>query len=362
MKLLIAIPTWNRADYLDKAISAISAARSMAQGCEVELFISDNCSSDHTAEVAARWQESAPWIHYRCWDKHTPLWRIILERALKGSDLDYDYLWLQGDDDYVSDPTAFTQIAEALEASAADPPALIHCCQARRALPGDRRIIAGNTEDLCNTYGWHDLLGWISSQVMSRTTVKRMLASPQWEGEGHSAFIHSEVLLEAAYGELMLLLTAGLIDPQDEKQTEECKDRWAKGGGSAAYWFVPQGLLGLKQRGVLRTPLTLGFFRYITYSFWDRFAGELLAKAANPDTSAELLESRLDTLGSFADLLGYGEDRKLYESWFLSFRDEVMEVHHTIRRIHQRILQAKRPSFSFSLLPPSEFRDLGAAP
>ncbi|MFZ1615687.1 MAG: glycosyltransferase, partial [Holophaga sp.] len=82
MKLLVVIPTWNRADCLDKAIQAISEARSQAQNCTVELFISDNCSSDHTPEVTSKWLRQAPWIHLKRWDTHTSHWGEILERAL----------------------------------------------------------------------------------------------------------------------------------------------------------------------------------------------------------------------------------------------------------------------------------------
>jgi len=351
MRLLVVIPTWNRANYLDKAISAISAARTRARNCHVDLFISDNCSSDQTSAVVARWQETGSWVRYRRWEEHTTCWTEILKRALQGADLAYDYLWLQGDDDWVTDSTAYVQLAEAIQASAGDPPALVHCCQTRRSLPGDHRILAGNTEELCNTYGWHDLLGWISSLVISKDTVTRMMISPQWEVQAPSAFIQSEVLLEAAYGRTMLILTAGLIDPQDECQTPETLERWAKGNAGEKYWRIIPGLLNLKKRGVLRSPLTLGFFRYLTYSFWDRFAIEVMSLASISGTPDEVLEDKLRLLGFFGVLLGYGEDRKLYENWVEGFREDVWEVRRAVRRIHKRIENSQRPSYSFSLLP-----------
>ena len=47
MKLMVAIPTWNRAEYLNKAIGAIASARAKApQHCKVELFVSDNASTE----------------------------------------------------------------------------------------------------------------------------------------------------------------------------------------------------------------------------------------------------------------------------------------------------------------------------
>ncbi len=352
MKLLVVIPTWNRADYLDKAISAISAARSRARNCHVELFVSDNCSSDHTSDVMARWQEIGPWIHYLRWEEHTGDWAEILRRAFLSSQLEYDYLWLQGDDDYVCDTTAYIQLQEALMTYTENPPALVHCCQARRSLPGDRRVLEGNTEDLCNTYGWHDLLGWVSSLVISKGTVGRMMASPQWETPAPSAFIHSEALLEAAYGRTMLILTAGLIDPQDEQQTAESLQRWAEANVGERYWRIIPGLLNLRQRGVLTTPMTLGFFRYLTGTFWDRFATEVMSRASMPDTPEEELRNKLRLLSFFSVMTASGQDQKLYEDWFDGFQDDVWEVRRAIHLIQKRIEGSTRPSRSFSLLTP----------
>ncbi len=351
MKLLVAIPTWNRADYLDTAIRAIAAARAMARTCTVELFVSDNCSSDHTQEVIARWQKDAPWIHARHWEEHiSDSWPGILKRAFQGHSLDYDYLWLQGDDDYITDPTAYQQLSAALDACAEDLPAIVHCCQTKRALPNDKRIIVGNTEDLCNTYGWHDLLGWISGLVISRETVDRMWTSPHCDTK-HSAFWHSELLLEVAYGRTMLVLASGLIDCQDAEQTPATIERWSLGeGANKAYWRIIPGLMSLKQRGVLTTPISLRFFRYLTYSFWDRFAAELIQQACSPQTTDEFLEAKAFLLKSITHLLGHGEERKLYESWLHDFLQDVGRVRHTLQMVKDRVERAEQAAYPLQLL------------
>ena len=351
MKLMVAIPTWNRAEYLNKAIGAIASARAKApQHCKVELFVSDNASTDHTAEVVARWQENAPWIHGRTWEVHTDNGLELLQRVFQGSGLDYDYTWLHGDDDWITDSSAFTQLVEAIEANPSDPPAIIHCCATRRALPGDSRIISGPLEELCNLYGWHDLLGWFSSLVLSRATADRMLTSPQFTLPSHSAYSHSEALLDAAYGQPVLLIAAGLIDPQDEEQTAECLERWAQAGMGSAYWGIIPGLLSLKERGVLKAPLTPTFFRYLSYTFWDRFAVETMGMASNLATPDELIETKLRLLGHFSKLLGYGEDRKLYENWLEGFADDVWDVRRALNLVHKRIISSGRPSYPDSLL------------
>jgi glycosyltransferase involved in cell wall biosynthesis len=54
--LTIAIPTYNRADLLDKQLAWLAKA---IHGFEAdcEIFVSDNCSTDHTQDILHKWQE-----------------------------------------------------------------------------------------------------------------------------------------------------------------------------------------------------------------------------------------------------------------------------------------------------------------
>jgi glycosyltransferase involved in cell wall biosynthesis len=53
--LTIAIPTYNRADLLDKQLAWLAQAiQGFAADCEI--FVSDNCSTDHTQDVINKWQ------------------------------------------------------------------------------------------------------------------------------------------------------------------------------------------------------------------------------------------------------------------------------------------------------------------
>lgn len=51
--LTIAIPTWNRADYLRLALAQIQAQRAALPRGAIELLVCDNCSTDATPEVVA---------------------------------------------------------------------------------------------------------------------------------------------------------------------------------------------------------------------------------------------------------------------------------------------------------------------
>lgn len=57
----IALPTYNRAQYLDRFFSHHIDAFT-ARGIDFEILVSDNCSTDNTAEIVARWAKDDPRI------------------------------------------------------------------------------------------------------------------------------------------------------------------------------------------------------------------------------------------------------------------------------------------------------------
>ena len=61
--LTIAIPTYNRASFLDRCLQQICG---QIEGCSdlLELIVSDNCSTDNTKEVVYRYQQAGMAIRY----------------------------------------------------------------------------------------------------------------------------------------------------------------------------------------------------------------------------------------------------------------------------------------------------------
>lgn len=89
--LCIVIPTFNRASFLDQCIAfAVEAIGDHA----VPICISDNCSSDNTAEVVKKWLEVYPLIRYSRNDANMGPDRNF-EMALKMGQA--AYVWLLGD-------------------------------------------------------------------------------------------------------------------------------------------------------------------------------------------------------------------------------------------------------------------------
>ena len=60
MLLSICIPTYNRAEYLDDTLHSIVVQDRFNNSFDVEIVISDNCSSDNTQEIANKYVEKYP--------------------------------------------------------------------------------------------------------------------------------------------------------------------------------------------------------------------------------------------------------------------------------------------------------------
>jgi glycosyltransferase involved in cell wall biosynthesis len=95
--LTIAIPTYNRANLLDKQLAWLAQA---IQGFEAdcEIFVSDNCSTDHTQEVINKWQgilTDIPFIN----NKNSENIGLRKNIAHCINSAKTKYVWTVGDDD-----------------------------------------------------------------------------------------------------------------------------------------------------------------------------------------------------------------------------------------------------------------------
>lgn len=96
--LSICIPTYNRCVKLSNALAAWKQAIEFYGGNDVELIVSDNCSSDDTASVLSQFEMIPNFRHYRNSDNlgfNRNMFHLVDEYA-KG-----EFCWIIGDDDFV---------------------------------------------------------------------------------------------------------------------------------------------------------------------------------------------------------------------------------------------------------------------
>ena len=106
--LSIVIPSYNRADFLDRSLSVHVP---MAQRHNVQIFISNNASTDNTQEVVEKWQKQYNLIH--CSKNQSTIGPDAnFEKALKA--VNTQYVWLLGDTSQIPE-TGITSILKLAE-------------------------------------------------------------------------------------------------------------------------------------------------------------------------------------------------------------------------------------------------------
>jgi glycosyltransferase involved in cell wall biosynthesis len=109
--LSICIPTYSRAELLESALTSLVSQVSEVAG-EVELIVSDNCSTDQTAEVVERMSRECP-IRYHRNEENVGVVDNFLGTA---KDLARgEFCWMMGDDELVR-PGGVRSILEAIKA------------------------------------------------------------------------------------------------------------------------------------------------------------------------------------------------------------------------------------------------------
>lgn len=101
--LTIAIPTYNRAELLDKQLAWLSQA---IQGFEsdCEILVSDNCSTDNTQEIIHKWQNNLTNITFNSNKNHQNL-GVMKNIMYCLNSANTEYVWAIGDDDPIQERT-----------------------------------------------------------------------------------------------------------------------------------------------------------------------------------------------------------------------------------------------------------------
>ncbi|MBV5277921.1 MAG: glycosyltransferase family 2 protein [Campylobacteraceae bacterium] len=90
-QLSIVIPTYNRADFLDYSLEVHIP---LLEKYNIQIFISDNASTDNTREIVSKWMKEYKFLSY--YQNETNIGPDAnFEKALKLPDT--EYIWLLSD-------------------------------------------------------------------------------------------------------------------------------------------------------------------------------------------------------------------------------------------------------------------------
>ena len=290
--ITFAIPTWNRAQQVEKTVRSIAAQARAG----IKIVVCDHGSTDGTPEVLSRLAQE-----FDC------LGLASLERP-PGADFQdnfrycfrlpqTEWTWTFGDDDLLL-PGALDLVLEAIKSGVE----FIHVAEVLRSDNTKTIVRRPSLFELCSDLGWLDMTGYITCNVVKTERLKKAVNSPQWDSYSKNAFPHACALLEALHDAPAMFIDVPLVDCQSHEVTPETAKRWAENQTGTRYFYVDEALEDMVKRGVLKKPIDNVFFRYHSYFLWDRLITCMISQYANhPKDSHPELWQHVERLATFLD-------------------------------------------------------------
>jgi glycosyltransferase involved in cell wall biosynthesis len=366
IKIAIAIPTYNRLNKLKFALEKIEA-QELDSRFELYCVVSNIASKDGTAEFLGELKSDK--LKYVIWNKPEDNINVNFRRCAEAVPKEIDWVWWHGDDDFLMHAQVIKSLVDVLEMHSDENLSMIHACQARRSQKTGK-MIRGNMFDMCNQFGYHEILGWMSSIVMrNEKFVPAIMRSTQLMADGitrdeiialkYSSFTHSASFLEECVNDDVLFVDMPWVDPQDIEQTEESIARWTQEDVGERYLFVVDDVIKLFEKGIIKQKLSPVFFRYLTYSLWDRYAVYLLELTINTGKISDRYKEHWLRVRKMAEFFDHERDKKIFIQWYNALNnhiahyeklnDEVIELR---KNLIEQFIFTNSPVYPFKILAP----------
>ena len=278
MHLTIAIPTFNRCEYLKKNIEYFDKL-ARPDDVRISLTISNSASVDSTSDFLQSLQTMRDdlYVFNQMTDWTGGNYGYLAATVPE----DADWVWFMGDDDYILDPNALHTLCDFLSEKTSDPDfGFVHVCQAKRSR-NSGKVTTDTIFNLCNLYGYTEMLGWISSLVIRRpqfiaalkkTDARAQFARKEASHEAsHSSFFQAAYIFEEIFWMTGSFIDLPMVETQEPDMTEATRFRWESENMGERYIYIMDDIKRLKNNGVPLSTLSPQFFRYHRYQLWDRF-------------------------------------------------------------------------------------------
>lgn len=266
-KLCFGIPTWNRAEKLERCVRNI-AQQIIEARVDACVFISDNCSTDATQEKCRLLAREYDFVSYRRREVHGDALDNIetVYRYAQGQ-----YIWTVGDDDVLL-PGGLNAIFNIINHNQV---ALIHGGHGWFK-PHTQGIYRGTVLAFVNAMGFNQFIGWISANILHQQIARQIVTLSEWPTYKKNAFAHVCGILHVAADMPAIVVDYPIIEPMGHQDQEDMA-RWAQENVGWRYFLLIDGLKVLFDTGKLHSKLKPGFFKYLNFYLWDRFIGNMVA-------------------------------------------------------------------------------------
>ena len=276
LKLGIAIPTYNRLEKLKVLLNSIDN-QILSKDLDLSLFISNIASTDGTSEFLE--EEVNKRYNLKVYNRpedQTIKPNIFYLNKIISSDI--EWVWFMGDDDKLSEKNSLQKVYECLKENSIHDLEFFCACEKRRSR-NTSKVFVDKVFNLCNKFGYHEMLGWFSSIILRKQTFQKVIddigqsVTTQYKNFDDaitSAYPHSASILKHTHDKNGLFYDFGLVETQDKLQTIETQKRWVEENMLWRYFHVIDDIENLINQKILEpNSLNLSFFRYHTIFLWD---------------------------------------------------------------------------------------------
>jgi glycosyltransferase involved in cell wall biosynthesis len=271
MKISISIPTYNRLNFLIKAIEEIKKISDFEE-IKLQLAISNIASEDGTSEYLESLKK----------EKINNLEISIFNNKRKEINSNWyylnniisneiDWVWMHGDDDVIIDKDCISLLAPFLR----DPTInFIIVPQVKRIGLQSPSHLTGTLQNMAESYGLHDLLGWVS-QIIVRRQIYHSYAMHHFEitknvnsredfiSKRYSSFPHVNYFFENFSQDKVILVYNKIIEEQvrpEDLNTHNAEPKHNRAFLEGVFFFGEQVARFLEKKN---KKVPLKFFRYV---------------------------------------------------------------------------------------------------
>jgi glycosyltransferase involved in cell wall biosynthesis len=377
MKIAIAIPTFNRVENLRKAVQSVFD-QVRDDGVDLYAVISNIASTDGTSSYLDQLNKDYEnvIVYNQPEDNRKYPNQYFLGRAIPE---DMDWVWLMGDDDYLMQKNSVQVVCEHIREHREKDLCFLHACQGRRSRSTGHVRVA-EIFDLCNEFGYHEMLGWFSSIVLRKCEfVESMLESKDVyhyifsesleDKSKASAYFHSASIYKECVGKYGMFVDSPLVEAQESRPTEETAERWATDNTSERYLFVADDLQRLREMGLVKQNFSRAFFKYLNWNFWDiwllHLISELIKMMGEEKISGEITPDKfladwnanLDRIMKVTDFMENKTDSKNLSLLYVSLKyavNKLIQSNFSDEFVMSMLADQKKmltvPSYDFEIL------------
>lgn len=330
MKLAIAIPTYNGLKHLKILLDSISIQEGFNKDSLV-VVVSNVDSNDGTHDFL-----SSP-IKF-------PFEMIVSNNSQIGDDgkfrrlgpmanylnmisaipRDSNWVWTIGDDDTLTSSTSVSKIINLIKNTERDF-SYVNVVPKKRSTNTNNAFF-GNLHSLCNNFGWNEIFGWVSSRVCkynalvdsvnekNRSLALKYSPVPAYDAE---IFLYTQLCNKNA-----IVYDCGLVDSQEEKQSDASLKRWQEVDRGEGYFTSVRLFEDLVREGAI--PQTkLMFWRYLNSYWWDKLRLPLLVQVVNNKISMDDALAKLNVISLIGSMLEDKTEKVLFTSMVNKVADQI---------------------------------------